>query len=123
MTNRPAWLLNEENAGHRRRGSVAPTASHPMQPVELDENGVARFKANTIIDHLFDTGKLDLNAIARLDFPTEDRIQLAQLLGYSVSGFSDLSYATDDTVTAAEEAVTSLLTDLETPPAPTLETK
>jgi hypothetical protein len=41
----------------------------------------------------FETGKLDLNATATLNFPDEDRCQLAQLLGYSVSGYGDLSFA------------------------------
>lgn len=63
-----------------------------MQPIYLAKDKVMRFKENKIIVHLFESGKLDLNAIACMDFPKEDRIQLAQLLGYSVSGFGDLSY-------------------------------
>ena len=65
---------------------------HPTQPVIMDANGVHRFKRNTIISHLYSIGKIDLNAIACEQFPIEDRRQLAQLLGYSVSGYGELSY-------------------------------
>ena len=63
----------------------------PMQEVE-SINGVLRFRRNKIIDFLFNSGALDLNKIAVMEFPQEDRIQLAQLLGYSLSGFGELSY-------------------------------
>jgi hypothetical protein len=65
---------------------------HPTQPAALDEHGVLRFKSNAIIKHLFDTGALDLNALAKMPFSIEDRAQIAQLLGYSISGYMDLSY-------------------------------
>lgn len=65
---------------------------HPMQPIYLAKDKVVRFKENKIIVYLFNTGKLNLNEIACMDFPKEDHQQLAQLLGYSVSGFGDLSY-------------------------------
>lgn len=77
--------------------------SHPMQPVEWASDGVIRFKENKIIDYLFKTGKLDLNEIAAIPFPPEDRMQLAQLLGYSVSGYGDLSYVTPENLAEAEE--------------------
>ena len=67
------------------------TKKHPIQPIELVDY-VIRFKANKIIVWLFDSGKLDLNEIAIMDFPKEDRQQLAQLLGYSICGYADLSY-------------------------------
>ena len=68
---------------------------HPMQPMYVDEQKVLRFKRNKIIDWLFNTGKLDLNTIGATDFPKEDRQQLAQLLGYSLNGYGELSYVTD----------------------------
>lgn len=71
---------------------AAKTKLHPQQPVELDSEGVARFRSNAIIRWLFETGKLDLNLLTTLNFSAEDRMQIAQLLGYSVSGYSDLSY-------------------------------
>lgn len=77
------------------------TTSHPMQPVEW-VNKVIRFKENKIIDHLFRTGKIDLNELAGIPFPPEDRMQLAQLLGYSVSGYGDLSYVTPENLAEAD---------------------
>lgn len=75
---------------------------HPMQPVVLDEDGRPRFKKNAIVRHLLDHGKIDLNQIAELPFSDEDRSQLAQLIGYSTSGFGDLSYADPEHVHTAD---------------------
>lgn len=83
---------------------------HPMQPVGWDGRGVIRFKRNAIVDALLDEctarGGLDLNKIAigvaTGRFNVEDEIQLAQLIGYSVSGFGDLSYAPDEIIAAAD---------------------
>jgi len=68
---------------------------HPMQKIVFDDRGVARFQTNKIIEYILDNGGIDLNQIARLDFDREDRAQFAQLIGYSVSGYGDLSYAID----------------------------
>lgn len=75
---------------------------HPIQPLQLDDKGVLRFKENRIVRHLLDNGGIDLNQLARIEFDREDREQLAQLIGYSLSGFADLSYVTDDTYSIAE---------------------
>lgn len=78
--------------------------SHPMQPIVWDKHGVLRFKPNKIIEWLMDSKQpLDLNVIATMGFPREDEEQLAQLIGYSVSGFGDLSYARKTTVAAADK--------------------
>ncbi len=69
---------------------------HPTQPTELDERGVLRFRRNAIICWLCDTGRLNLNETRMLPgVSDEDHQQLAQLLGYSVSGYGDLSYVDD----------------------------
>lgn len=81
---------------------------HPMQPVYITENGVARFKENKIIQHLFETRALDLNVIGCMDFSDEDRMQIAQLLGYSVSGFGDLSYAKNKVIKKADKKAEKL---------------
>jgi hypothetical protein len=73
--------------------------NHPIQPIEKDEHGVLRFKPNTIVDFL---AKDRLNELAAMDFPREDWEQLAQLIGYSLSGFGDLSYVKDFTYNTAE---------------------
>lgn len=69
-------------------------AKHPMQPIVWAKDGVIRFKENAIIAWLFETRRLDLNLIATMDFNRDDRMQVAQLLGYSTSSFGDLSYVT-----------------------------
>lgn len=100
-----------ENVGEVRRpiSEPEPDRRHPMQPIELDEYGVARFRPNAIVKWMVDTGRVDLNAIAMIvDFPDEDREQFAQLMGYSVSGFGDLSYASDQVVEEADAEVARL---------------
>lgn len=74
---------------------------HPMQPLVWDGK-IIRFKANKIVAHLIDHGGIDMNAIALLNFSREDQEQFAQLIGYSVSGFGDLSYARKTTVAKAD---------------------
>lgn len=75
---------------------------HPIQPVVLDDCNIARFKENKIVRFLLDAGPFDLNQIALMNFAREDHEQLAQLIGYSVSGFGELSYASDEVVCLAD---------------------
>lgn len=76
---------------------------HPMQPIEMTPSGVVRFKKNAVVRYLLDEGGITLNDLAtRIEFSREDREQFAQLLGYSVSGFGELSYASPETVAAAD---------------------
>jgi hypothetical protein len=87
---------------------------HPMQPVIIvvadDERGAhVRFKANTIVSWLVDQDYIDLNRCARLPFESEDREQLAQLIGYSVSGYADLSYVTNRSFNKAWRARAALI--------------
>lgn len=77
---------------------------HPIQPLELDEKGVLRFKANAIVRHLLDNGGIGMNALACMDFTREDREQFAQLIGYSHSGSGDLGYVSDEVWQAAIDA-------------------
>lgn len=73
------------------------TANHPIQPLVRDEHGTPRFKANAIVRFLLDQGPFDLNDLAGKGFSNEDFEQLAQLIGYSLGGFSELSYVRDET--------------------------
>ena len=73
--------------------------NHPIQPLEIAGRDRPRFKKNAIVDFL--AMKFGLNELAALDFPQEDWEQLAQLMGYSLSGFSALSYVRDETYDAA----------------------
>lgn len=74
----------------------------PIQPIEPDPNGCIRFRSNAIVRHLLDHGGIDLNQIACMDFSDEDRQQFAQLIGYSLSGYSELSYVSNDAYEAAK---------------------
>jgi hypothetical protein len=67
-----------------------------MQPV-VTVCGVERFKENKIVSYLLDAGPIDMNALAIMRFSNEDREQFAQLIGYSVCGFCELSYVSEDT--------------------------
>ena len=79
-----------------RRSRVRAAPAHAMQPVVVDEDGVQRCKENAIVRYLLDHGGINLNALAGLPFSREDRVQFAQLIGYSLAGFGDLSYVTND---------------------------
>lgn len=76
---------------------------HPIQPLEPDKNGRMRFKKNAIVEFLLDKGPFDMNVLAGKDFPQEDWVQFAQLIGYSLDGFGELSYVTDDVYETAVE--------------------
>lgn len=81
---------------------------HPVQPLVRDAAGVIRFKANAIVRYLLESGTADMNKLAMLPFSQEDREQFAQLIGYSLSGFGDLSYVTDETYAVAARQVESV---------------
>jgi len=87
---------------------------HPVQPIGYDGEGVIRFKPNSIINWLFETKKLDLNQVRMMvedtggDFPLEDYTQLMQLLGYSVSGYGDLSTSPQEIVVEADKIAAQL---------------
>lgn len=76
---------------------------HPIQPLEVDAKGTLRFKRNAIVEHLLDSHPTcDLNKLAVMDFTNEDRQQFAQLIGYSLDGYSELRcYVDDDAYYAA----------------------
>ncbi len=67
----------------------------PQQPTIIDEQGVHRFQSNAIVRFLLNSGPFDLNQLALMSFTDEDRCQLSQLTGYSVSGYQELSYVQD----------------------------
>lgn len=74
---------------------------HPMQPIEKDEHETPRFKRNEIVRYLLDAGPFDLSQLAALPFSQEDREQFMQLIGYSVSGFTDLDFVSKETADKA----------------------
>lgn len=76
---------------------------HPVQQIRTDKNGHLRFRENAIVRYLLDKKTpCDMNELARMPFSREDRVQFAQLIGYSLSGFSELSYVNDLDYRAAE---------------------
>ncbi len=80
-------------------------AKHPLQPLVRDSSGVVRFHANEIVRHLlaFATAQgHGMNELAEMPFSQEYREQLAMLIGYSLCGFGDLSYVSDETYIEAE---------------------
>jgi hypothetical protein len=83
----------------------------PMQPLVVDSRGTLRFKENTLVRKLLDFGTehgYGLNQMAVEDFTPEDRMQLAQLIGYSLSGYGELSYVTDESYDRAIAAAPQL---------------
>ena len=71
----------------------------PLQPIKG-----RRFVPNRIVELLLEKAPIDLNEIAEMDFTDQERMQFAQLIGYSVGGFCELSYVDDETYGAAEKA-------------------
>lgn len=79
---------------------------NPIQPHVVDAMGVLRFKANAIVRDLLDFATdrgMGMNEIAASGYTNDDRQQFAQLIGYSVSGYSGLSYTDGDAVDAKTE--------------------
>jgi len=78
-----------------------------IQPLCFDKFGVLRFKENKIISFMLEAGergeKFDMNSLGTMDFSDEDREQLAQLIGCSVSDFGDLNYVSNETWKRANE--------------------
>ena len=81
--------------------AAAGTARHPMQPVVKDAQGTFRFEENPIVRHLLDAGKIEMNALAAMDFAPEDREHFTQIIGYSLSGFGELGYVSEEAYAAA----------------------
>lgn len=91
------------------------TLPHPMQPIGWDGAGVIRFRENRIVSALLNIASehgFDLNTIARDialgRFSEEDMVQLAQLIGYSVSGFGDLRYVPRAMIRRADAKATKI---------------
>ena len=80
---------------------------HPNQPLIKDKHRTVRFKRNRIVEYLLNVctaeGIADMNKLAVIDFPREDRVQFAQLIGYSLRGFGELNYVTNKDYKSAEQ--------------------
>lgn len=93
-------------------------SKHPMQKIHIAEDGVVRFVANPIVRYLLDKGPFDLNQLAKQGFSKADHDQLAQLIGYSVSGWGDLSFASKKRIRKADKKAEKIWNDRPTPPTP-----
>lgn len=78
-----------------------------MQDVVLVQ-GVPRFRENAIVRYLLDHGGIDMNRLAHLQAADEDYRQFAQLIGYSVGGYSELSYVNNASYNKAMRRVKKL---------------
>ena len=80
----------------------------PTQPILKDSNGHLRFVGNKIVAHLLQVSKshdCGLHELSCMNhFSIEDWRQFAQLIGYSLSGYSELGYVDD---AAYNEAVSA----------------
>lgn len=86
-------------------------SKHNDQPV-ISASGVDRFQANPIVAYLLDVGPFDMHHLALVPgFTDEDYAHFAQLIGYSVSGYMELSYVSDDAWEKACEAQGKLHAD------------
>ena len=66
-----------------------------MQPVYIDEND-ARFKPNALVRYLLNVSGINMNDLAMLpNISQEDWEQFYQLIGYSISGYDELSRVSD----------------------------
>lgn len=62
-------------------------SDHPIQPQEIDDNGVRRFKKNQLVSLLLDKyGHNELCVEAQRRGLLSDYDQILQLIGYSVAG-------------------------------------
>ena len=96
--------------------TVLAGEEEPMQPVGVDAHGVHRFLDNRIVRELLVRSGLTgygLNEIAvdahRGKYNDVEQRQLAQLIGYSVSGYGDLSYVDNESCMRADALSEALL--------------
>lgn len=71
--------------------STTVTDEHPAQDMVM-VGDVLRWRKNEIVEYLLENGPFDMNHLACLPFSGADQRQFAQLIGYSVDGYHDLSY-------------------------------
>ena len=79
-----------------------------MQPLVEDSSGIIRFKANYIVKTLLDEcqarARFGLNDLGVMAFTQADWEQFYQLIGYSLTGYHELSLVSDETAAEASRA-------------------
>lgn len=92
--------------------SALVDAALPMQPICIASDGVIRFKQNRMVNDVYEFSQkrgLGLNEMAHGDYTQEERMQFAQLIGYSVSGYGGLSYASHESTEKADAVSDALI--------------
>lgn len=79
-------------------------SNSPMQPVEIDNNGVARFRENKLVSLAIDRLPNGMNTLRMWQATDEERTQVAQLVGYTIGGYAELDYVSDEAYLRAEQA-------------------
>lgn len=99
-------VMNIIRAAKLPSAPIAEQVAYPIQPIIIDSKGVQRFEENRLVDFAV-RDRLNEMAVKfyHEDGYAEEWQQLAMLMGYSVSGWSGLSYVTDE----AYERVQALL--------------
>lgn len=81
-----------------------------MQPLHVAPDGMLRFRVNPIVRFLLDNNgrgeyagkRIDMNELACVDATDDEFAQFAELIGYSLGGYSELSYVTGERYAKAE---------------------
>lgn len=76
----------------------------PMQPILMADDEIVRFKANKVVEKLYEYSLahgLGLNELIKMDLPREDMVQFYQLIGYSVSRCCGLRLVSEEEAKAA----------------------
>lgn len=100
------------------RAQRVPEDAHPMQPVVVAQDKCHRFLENKMVNHLYEWARdrgMGLNEMAVMGFSDEDRMQFAQLIGYSVSGYGELGYVSDKSYEEAARRSAALLASTPAP--------
>lgn len=74
----------------------------------LDSHGIRRFRENAIVSWLLEFSRergVGLNELALMDFKDDDWQQFAQLIGYSVGGYGELSFVSDEALDMVEDEI------------------
>ena len=103
-------LLDRLEQAEKERDELKAGA-FPMQPIHVAEDGCIRFKKNRIVDDMLEHSRkhgFGLNEMAMRDYTDDERMQLAQLIGYSVSGYGNLSYASEESVAKADDVAEAI---------------
>lgn len=109
------WPPTRQLVENIRTFMPARPASGTTQDAVQDQpivwvGSVLRFQANAIVRYLLDKGNLTLNDLGREEFPTRDWEQFYQLIGYSLSGYDELSLVSEAAKDRAEARRKALIT-------------